>query len=66
MATQLSSLNLDSLIFQLRQWALDSQGVSGYLQTLIFGPETSKLPMKSLSKAFFSKQEEPKDSESQV
>ena len=66
MATQLSSLNLDSFIFQLRQWALESQGVFGYLQMLIFGPETSKLPMKPLSRVFFSKQEEPKDGQSQV
>ena len=35
MATQLSSLNLDSYIFQLRQRALDSQGVFGYIKTLI-------------------------------
>ena len=53
MATQLSSLNLDSFIFQLRQWALESQGVFGYLQMLIFGPETSKLPMKALSSLLF-------------
>ena len=52
MATQLSSLNLDSFIFQLRQWALESQGVSGYLKTLIFGPETSKLRLKYLSRVF--------------
>ena len=58
MATQLSSLNLDSFIFHLRQWALESQGVSGYLKTLIFGPETSKLRLKSLPRVFFSKQEE--------
>ena len=62
MVTQLSSLNLDSFIFQLRQLALESQGVFGYLQMLIFGPETSKLPMKPLSRVFFSsKQEEPKN-----
>ena len=67
MATQLSSLNLDSFIFQLRQLALESQEVFGYLQMLIFGPETSKLPMKPLSRVFFSsKQEEPKDGQSQV
>ena len=53
MATQLSSLNLDSFIFQLRQWALESRGVFGYLQMLIFGPETSKLPMKALSSLLF-------------
>ena len=66
MATQLSSLNLDSFIFHLRQWALESQGVSGYLKTLIFGPETSKLRLKYLSRVFFSKQEEPKDGQRQV
>ena len=65
-ATQLSSLNLDSFIFQLRQWALESQGVSGYIKTLIFGPETSKLRLKYLSRVFFSKQEEPKDGQRQV
>ena len=54
-AAQLSSLNLDSFIFQLRQWALESQGVSGYLKTLIFGPETSKLRLKYLSRVFFFK-----------
>ena len=58
MATQLSSLNLDSFIFQLRKSALESQGVSGYLKTLIFGPETGKLRLKSLPRVFFSKQEE--------
>ena len=66
MATQLSSLNLDSFIFQLRQRALESQGVFGYVQMLIFGPETSKLQTKTLSRVFFSKQEEPKDGQSQV
>ena len=66
MATQLSFLNLDSFIFQLRQWALESQGASGYLKTLIFGPETSKLRLKYLSRVFFSKQEEPKDGQRQV
>ena len=54
-------------ILQLRQWAaLESQGVFGYLQMLTFGPETSKLLMKSFSRVFFSKQEEPKDGQSQV
>ena len=40
MGTQLSSLNLDSFTFQLRQWALESQGVFGYLQMLIFVDES--------------------------
>ena len=66
METQPASLNLAFFILQLRQCALESQGVFGNLQTLIFEPDTSKLLMKSFSRVFFSKQEEPKDGQSQV
>ena len=53
METQPSSLNLAFFIFQLRQGALESQSVFGYLQTLIFEPETSKLLMNLSQESSF-------------
>ena len=53
METQPFSLNLAFFIFQLRQWALESQSVFGYLQTLIFEPETSKLLMNLSQESSF-------------
>ena len=53
METQPFSLNLAFFIFQLRQWALEPQSVFGYLQTLIFEPETSKLLMNLSQESSF-------------
>ena len=44
---------------------VSGQGPSPWKSTVIFGPETRKLPMKSLSRVFSLKQGESKDGQSQ-
>ena len=67
MATQRSFLNLNSCFSAeaVSIGTVSGQGPSPRKSTVIFGPETSKLPMRSLSRVFSLKQGESKDGQSQ-
>ena len=67
MATQRSFLNLNSYFSAeaVSIGTVSGQGPGPRKSTVIFGPETSKLPMRSLSRVFSLKQGESKDGQSQ-
>ena len=66
MATQRSFLNFNSYFSAdaVSIGTVSGQGLSPRQSTVIFGPETSKLPMKSLSRIFSLKQGGSKDGQS--
>ena len=66
MATQRSFLNFNSYFSAdaVSIGTVSGQGLSPRQSTVIFGPETSKLPMKSLSRVFSLKQGGSKDGQS--
>ena len=66
MATQRSFLNFNSYFSAdaVSIGTVSGQGPSPQKSTVIFGPETSKLPMKSLSRVFSLKLGGSKDGQS--